>query len=99
MGSSQVLYIISRVLYYCVLLFQSLINAKISALSAFTEKSHNLLSVLGWGWGGTRQWSQETWVQILSLPLANFGKLLESAFSLQYYIFTYKIIGKLKFKN
>ena len=51
MGSSQVLYIISRVLYYCVL-FQSLINAKISALSAFTEKSHNLLSVLGQGWGG-----------------------------------------------
>ena len=48
MGTSQVLYIISRVLYYCVLLFQSLINTKeISALSAFTEKSHNLLSVLG----------------------------------------------------
>lgn len=47
MGTSQVLYIISRVLYYCVLLFQSLINTKeISALSAFTEKSHNLLSVL-----------------------------------------------------
>ena len=47
MGTSQVLYTISRVLYYCVLLFQSLINTKeISALSAFTEKPHNLLSVL-----------------------------------------------------
>lgn len=92
MGTSQVLYIISRVLYYCVLLFQSLINTKeISALSAFTEKSHNLLSVLGWG-GETREWSQETWVQSFSLPLTNFGKLLESAFSLQYYIFTYKTV-------
>ena len=99
MGTSQVLYIISRVLYYCVLLFQSLINTKeISALSAFTEKSHNLLSVLGWG-GETREWSQETWVQSFSLPLTNFGKLLESAFSLQYYIFTYKTVWKLKFKN
>ena len=65
----------------------------------FLPSQRNLIISWVFWWGQTRQWSQETWVQIFSLPLTNFGKLLESAFSLQYYIFTYKTIGKLKFKN
>ena len=65
----------------------------------FLPSQRNLIISWVFWWGQTRQWSQETWVQIFSLPFTNFGKLLESAFSLQYYIFTYKTIGKLKFKN